>query len=114
LLRKEGYVYPNDEFRDASSGRAGITETLSGDFNLTGTVAKEIGTRPYLKSPLTIREIMAGGKPIPDPGIAGKPGIPGGLRWDVPGAWGKTSGTWEVVYDPKTNTVVHMLFKGTK
>ena len=63
---------------------------------------------------MTIREITAGGKPIPDPGIAGKAGIPGALRWDVPGVWNGTNGTWELVYDPKTNTVVHMLFKGTK
>jgi hypothetical protein len=91
------------------SGRAGITETLSGEFKLTDTVAKNLATRPYLKSPLTIQEIMAGGKPIPDPG-----GFPGALRWDVPGGFNGSTGTWELVVDPKTNTVLHFLFKGVK
>lgn len=91
------------------SGRAGITEGLSAEFKLTDTVAKNLPTRPYLKSPLTIREIMAGGKPIADPG-----GVPGALRWDVPGAFNGSTGTWELVIDPKTNTVLHFLFKGAK
>ena len=96
------------------SGRARIAEEIAGDFKFTKTVAEKFETRPYLKSPSTIREIMAAGKPIPDPGIAGKPGIPGALRWDVPGALNGTTGTWELVYDPKTNTVVHMLFTSAK
>lgn len=65
--------------------------------------------RPYLDSPLTLEEIMTAGKPIPDPG-----GIAGGLRWDVPGKPRGKAGTWELVVDPNTNTIVHWLFRPTK
>ena len=87
----------------------GVPRGLSTEFRLTDTVARNLPTRPYLNSPLTIQEIMAGGKPIPDPG-----GFPGALRWDVPGAFNGTSGTWELVIDSTTNTVLHFLFKGGK
>jgi hypothetical protein len=36
--------------------------------------------------------------------------VPGALRWDVPGTMGKSSGTWELVIDPKTKTILHFLF----
>lgn len=52
--------------------------------------------RPYMKSPHTIHEIMVAGKPIPDPG-----GISGGLRWDVPGSFRCSEGTWELVFAPR-------------
>lgn len=56
---------------------------------------------------MVMQEIMRAGKPVADPG-----GVPGALRWDVPGALGKTSGTWQLVVDPATKTVLHFLFKG--
>ena len=62
--------------------------------------------RPYNESLLVVQEIIAGGTPRVDPG-----GIPGGLRWDVPGAVNGSSGTWELVVNPETNTIVHFLFK---
>ena len=52
---------------------------------------------------------MAGGKPIPDPG-----GVPGALRWDVPGTFNKSTGTWELVIEPRTNRILHFMFKGDK
>ena len=63
-------------------------------------------SRPYMKSPLTINEIMAAGKPIPDPG-----GIPGGLKWDIPGLLRGSEGTWELVIHPETNIIYHFNFK---
>ncbi len=63
-------------------------------------------SRPYMKSQLTIEEIMTAGKPIPDPG-----GIPGGLRWDVPGVLRGSEGTWELVIHPETNVIYHFNFK---
>jgi RHS repeat-associated protein len=63
--------------------------------------------RPYGSSRLTIQEIMKAGNPVPDPG-----GVPGALRWDVPGALNGSPGTWELVVDPTTRTVLHFLFKG--
>ena len=90
------------------SGRAGITEGIVGDFRLTKKVAGHLD-RPYVKSPLTIREIMAGGQPIPDPKR-----VPGALRWDVPGTFKGSNGMWELVYIPETNTVIHFLFVSAK
>lgn len=63
-------------------------------------------SRPYMKSALTIEEIMAARKPSPDPG-----GISGGLRWDVPGSLRGSEGTWELVMHPETNIIYHFNFK---
>jgi len=74
-----------------------------GDFRLTDTVANHLDdvvkrgpfkgkrARPFLNSPHTIREIMAGGKGVPDPG-----GFTGAPRWDVPGTFRGSSGTWQL------------------
>jgi hypothetical protein len=71
------------------------------DYAKDGTLA-----RPYGNSRLTIQEIMNAAKPVPDPG-----GVPGGLRWDVPGAMNGSSGTWELVVNPTTKTILHFLFR---
>jgi hypothetical protein len=62
--------------------------------------------RPYIDSPLTIGEIIQASDPVLDPG-----GLPGGLRWDVAGAFNGSEGVWELVIDTETNTVVHYLFR---
>jgi hypothetical protein len=63
-------------------------------------------SRPYLDSPLMINEIMEARPPIPDPG-----GVPDALRWDVPGSFRGSDGTWVLVVDPNTNTVLHFVFE---
>ena len=45
-------------------------------------------------------------KPIPDPGK-----IPEGLRWDVPGTFRGSEGTWELVINPETEMIYHFNFK---
>jgi RHS repeat-associated protein len=72
----------------------------------TRTVLNHVSTRPYVKSPLTAREIMAAKPPVADP-----QGVPGALRWDVPGAYNGSSGTWELVVDPNQGQILHWLFK---
>jgi RHS repeat-associated protein len=82
----------------------GMTKTVEqhlADITKDGRLA-----RPYGNFRLTIQSIMDAGKPIPDPG-----GVPGALRWDVPGAMNGSPGTWELVVDPKTKTILHFLFK---
>ena len=64
-------------------------------------------SRSFMKSSLTVQEIMRAKPPIPDPG-----GVPGGLRWDVPGVFRGTKGTWELVVDPNAKTIIHYNFKG--
>ncbi|MGC5284976.1 DUF6531 domain-containing protein [Micromonospora sp. DT231] len=54
---------------------------------------------------LLLREIMAGSAPRLDPR-----GAPGALRWDTPGAMNGSEGTWELVVDTNTNTVLHWNF----
>jgi hypothetical protein len=46
-------------------------------------------SRPCMKSSLTIQEIMAAEKPLPDPG-----GIVGGLKWNVPSTFRESEGIW--------------------
>lgn len=98
-------------------GRRAATELVEvGEFKLTNSVAKHLDdvvgrgvskglpARPFLNSPLTVREIMSARPGIPDPG-----GFSGALRWDVPGYF-RSSGTWQLVVDPKTNTILHFNF----
>lgn len=91
---------------------------MVGEYKLTRTVASHLGdvvkhgpfkgelARPYLTSPLTLQEVMAAGKPIPDPG-----GVAGALRWDVPGRVRGAAGMWELVIEPQSKTILHWLFK---
>lgn len=87
--------------------------------NYTARVIQSIDEdRPYVRSILLMQEIMASRRSIPDPGSRGRPGIPGGLRWDAPGSrwrpgWDEPSyGIYEFVVDPRTNTVVHYVYVG--
>jgi len=89
---------------DAAGGAAEAVKV--GEYTLTQTITKHLASRPYYQSPLTLREIMAAGKPIPDPG-----GVAGALRWDVPGAFRGSAGTWELVVDPQSKTILHWLFR---
>lgn len=74
------------------------------DLSLSGTLRGKTD-RPYQQSILLADEIMNAGTPVQDPG-----GLPNGWRWDVPGAYRGTSGTWELVVDFDTNTIDHFLF----
>ena len=88
---------------DASQlGRTATVARHAEDITKSGELA-----RPYINSPLTVRSIMEAGDPIPDPG-----GVPGGLRWDVPGGFRGSPGTWELVIDQPNNQIVHFLFRG--
>ncbi len=101
----------------AQTGSGGQSLPSPDELKLSDTVAKHLNdvvqhgqykgelARPYLNSKLTIQQIMEAQDPIPDPG-----GIPGGLRWDVPGWFRDSYGTWELVIDPSTNTIVHFNF----
>ena len=62
-----------------------------------------------MNSPNTILEIMEAGKSIPDPG-----GIPGGLCWDVSGAFRGVDGAWELVLHPERRIIYHFNFIGKK
>lgn len=56
-----------------------------------------------------MQEIIDSKLPATDPR-----GVPGALRWDVQGTMNGSKGTYELVVDPKTNTVLHFLFKSGK
>jgi hypothetical protein len=90
------------------AGRGAVQGGVAvGEYTLTRTVAGHLDdivtkgpfrgepARPFLESPNTIREILGAGNPIRDPG-----GIAGALRYDVPGAFRGSQGTWELVISP--------------
>ncbi len=95
--------------------------SLNSELKLSGTLENQLNEvvrhgkfrgeldKPFLGSPLTAREIMGARGPIPDPH-----GIPGGLRWDVPGTFRGQTGTWELVIDTRSNTIVHWDFRRFK
>ena len=64
-------------------------------------------SRPYIDSDgttLLLKEIMESADPVPDAILQS------GLRWDVSGTFRGSTGTWELVVDTSTNTVVHFNF----
>lgn len=75
------------------------------DVNTKGSNAGKL-SRPFMRSPHLIEEIIATGKSIPDPG-----GVAGALRWDVKGSFRGSEGTWELVLHPETNVIYHFNFK---
>jgi filamentous hemagglutinin len=91
----------NQEIDVSKLKLSGTNEQHATEYAKSGTLA-----RPYMNSPLTIQNIVDAGEPIADPG-----GVPGALRWDVPGAMNGTSGTWELVIDATNETVLHFQFK---
>lgn len=83
-----------------------LTKTVENhleDLNKAGEKA-----RPYGDSRALMQQIMDAKSPVPDPG-----GVPGALRWDVQGLMNGNKGYYELVVDPKNNTVLHFLFRGT-
>jgi len=93
--------------RAAASSEAlgAFAETLTP----TVTVAKNIPSRPFINSPLLIREIMSTTRPRADP-----MGVFGVWRWDVAGSYNGVSGTWELVVNAQTRQIYHFLFKGAR
>ncbi|MBF6570934.1 MAG: RHS repeat-associated core domain-containing protein [Candidatus Binataceae bacterium] len=96
------------------AGSVGEGASLTGatsEYTLTETVAKNLASRPYLNSRLLVQEIESTGLGVPDPG-----GIPGALRYDVPGTLstittkGISKGIYELVIHPDTNIIYHFLF----
>ena len=86
-----------------------FTQTVANhasDVALRGQYAGQL-SRPYLSQGTTslVQEIMEAGEPIADPG-----GVPGALRWDVPGAFRGSEGTWELVVDPVRKLILHLNF----
>ena len=63
--------------------------------------------RPYIDSngtTMLVDEIMKGGTPVKDTVLKN------GLRWDVEGTFRGSTGTWELVVDTSSNTIVHFNF----
>ncbi|MET7713454.1 RHS repeat-associated core domain-containing protein [Streptomyces sp. NPDC005407] len=83
------------------------------DLKMTRTVANHFNditkdsrvARPYMRSTQVVREVMEGSAPKLDP-----QGAAAAVRWDTPGAMNGRSGTWELVVDANTNTIVHFNF----
>jgi YD repeat-containing protein len=101
------FMIPGGEGAGAVEGAA--ARELSGSaLTLSKTVAGHAASRPYVNSRFLVEEIMRAKAPVPDPG-----GLPGGLRWDVPGTFNSSSGTYQLVVDPATKQIVHFLFTST-
>ncbi|MFG2571651.1 polymorphic toxin-type HINT domain-containing protein [Streptomyces sp. NPDC048481] len=95
-------------------GPAALASKVNADaLKMTRTVANHFTdvtkggrvARPYMGSTQVVREIMEGSAPKLDPR-----GATGAVRWDTPGAMNGRSGTWELVVDTNTNTILHFNF----
>ena len=96
------YVLPNAEDLKMSQ----TVQNHMNDVIKKGPNAGQL-SRPYINSDgttLLLKEIMESTVPVPDVVLQS------GLRWDVSGAFRGSTGTWELVVDISTNTVVHFNF----
>lgn len=75
------------------------------ELKLTATVASHAASRPFVNSPHLVEIIMDASKGVQDP-----QGIANALRWDVPGFYNGKEGTWELVVDMATDTILHFNF----
>jgi hypothetical protein len=64
--------------------------------------------RPFMRSPLHIQEIISTGKSSPDIFIKDS------RRFNVPGTFRGSQGTWELVIDLKQKVIYHYNFTGAK
>ncbi len=73
-------------------------------FQMTKTVEGHFAERPYIASSWLVNTIMESDTAVPDSVL------PNGLKWEVPGFFNSREGTWQLVVDMDTNTIVHFLF----
>ncbi len=104
-LRKAGVGLVDDAAKSSAKGFT-YTKTAAKHFDDIVTKGANKGqlARPYMNSPLTIKEIMATGKGIPDATAKGA------LNFRVPGTFRGSQGTWELVVDPNKNLIYHFNF----
>ena len=62
--------------------------------------------RPFMRSNLLIEEIINGSKAVPDP-----QGIPNLMYWQAPGIFRGSHGSYELLINPKTKTILHFNFR---
>lgn len=74
------------------------------NLNFSNTVMNHTG-RPYQDSKLLINEIIESEPPVPDPRGTNA------LSWTVEGTFNGSTGYFELIIDPETNTVWHFVFK---
>ena len=74
---------------------------------LSGTDAQQIFSRSYIRSPHLIQMIIRYGRVSPDP-----QGVKNAVLYTHPGTFNGSVGTFELVINVKTKTVLHFLFRG--
>jgi hypothetical protein len=75
------------------------------DLVFSGALARHAGSRPFLGSRPLLQEIMDAAEPVADP-----QGAVNTVRWDVPGRFNGTEGTWELVVNTSQKVVHHFNF----
>ena len=74
------------------------------NLNFSNTVQNHTG-RPYQDSKLLINEIIESKAPVPDPRGTNA------LSWTGEGSFNGSTGYYELIIDPSSNTVWHFVFK---
>lgn len=89
-----------------SDGKYTYTKTAAkhmDEFVKSGDFSGEL-SRPYMKSTLTVENIMKSGVGVKDASY------PGGYNWIVPGSYRGSSGYWQLGINPETNVIYHFNF----
>ena len=90
--------------RAGEGGKASNYGIDMGNLNFSNTVQNHIG-RPYQESKLLINEIIESKPPVPDTRGTNA------LSWIVEGTFNGSTGYYELIIDPASNTVWHFVFK---
>ncbi len=75
------------------------------ELEFSDTAAGHAASRPFMESRLLIQEIMESAEPIADP-----QGALNTVRWDVPGTFNGSEGTWELVVNTADRIIYHFNF----
>ena len=98
IVQKNGQVHDVLTFSFTKTASKHLTDLVS-----KGPYAGKLA-RPFMRSPLTIKEIMKS-KGMSDPAVKGA------LNFKVPGKFRNSQGNWELVIDPDKNLIYHFNFK---
>ena len=102
LIKDKNWDYSNNSYLSEFSFTNSAGKHIK-DIVKKGEFAGQL-SRPYMNSPLTIREIMSSAQGTPDKTFTG------GMNWRVQGKFRGSSGIWELGISPETKLIYHFNF----
>jgi hypothetical protein len=90
---------------ESTAAESTLEQLDAGELQFSDTAARHAPSRPFMESRQFIQEIIDSGRPVPDP-----QGAANTVRWDVPGKFNGSEGTWELVVNTVDKIIYHFNF----